>query len=413
MFARIGDILVRAGVVKAEDIDEAMEISSELGVSIGKTLVMSAYISDLTLQAVVQLQSLMKDGLVSPDQTLKAIKLVHDRSLTLVDALREVGWQPRNEVGGNKLGSYLVESGLLDESSLSQALETARETNLSLGRVLILNRKISHSLLWSVLNAQVLVRDGRISKEQAILAIQETSRRQASIDNVLTEKGIETKPATRKMRLGEILVLSGLISEEHLMNALEIGLITNKPVGEVLIERGILGAMVIERALQLQQFVDDGSVQPIHAPEVLRFVIQQKCTVSKAVLEMGLMKPIATPKLKLGELLKLAGLLTEEEIEDAVRLSAKNSALLGQMLVMTGIMDDGMIQSALECQNMIRDGKIREEQAIIALNFCQRMRCGFKQAIHDLGWADEVEEKGRSTQSKMRRISEAIPVIKS
>ena len=79
-------------------------------------------------------------------------------------------------------------------------------------------------------------------------------------------------------------------------------------------------------------------------------------TISQAMARLGFIEPKKHETVKFGELLKLAGLITESDIEEALRISAINGNLLGKILVATGQLDEMLVHAALHCQFMLREG---------------------------------------------------------
>jgi hypothetical protein len=53
---------------------------------------------------------------------------------------------------------------------------------------------------------------------------------------------------------------------------------------------------------------------------------------------------------------------------------------------MTGFIQEQSLEIALQCEQLIKQQALREEHAIIALNYCTRMNCSLEQAAKDLGW---------------------------
>lgn len=389
---RIGDLLVSAGLVRTEDLCEAMEIASSLGLPVGKVLVMSGFLAQPLLQATVQAQALLRDQLLQHDIALQALAAVKARSIPLADALHALGWSQTATFPETRLGDLLISSGLISKEDLQKALEIGQETGLPLGRVLYASGKITDATLWSALNAQVMIRDKRLTKDQAAHALRSTHDRQMELETLLQEQNILKSKPTRTIKLGELLVLAGFLSQDVLLTALEIGLLEEKPLGQILINRDLITKSVLDKALELQALVEDNKILPVQASEVLRLITSRSITISQAMAMLGYIEPKKHETIRLGELLKLAGLITEGDILEALRISAVNGNLLGKILVATGQLDETLVHAALHCQFMLREGFLREEQAVIALNYCQRMRCGFNDALRELGWVQAISE---------------------
>lgn len=383
---RIGDLLIKACIVQQHELAEAMDIASSLGLPIGKVMVMSGYLDQSVLQAAIQVQTLLRDNLVQAETALRALQVVKEQKVPLPDALRQLGWTPKEPAVETKLGDLLVAAGLVKKEDLAECLETSKETGLPLGRVLFNTGKVSDTTLWSALNAQVMIRDRKISKEQATKALRAAFERQQNFESLLNDEGVIKQPQQKRIKLGELLVLAGFLSQEILMTALEVGLLEEKPLGQVLVSRQIITRQVLDSALQIQELMENHHFLPVQAAEILRLVITRNMSTSQAIAELGLLGARPHETIRFGELLKLSGLVTEDDIIEALRLSVINGNLLGKILVATGQLDELLVHAALRCQFLIREGFLKQEQAVIALNYCQRMRCTFDEALVELGW---------------------------
>ena len=67
-----------------------------------------------------------------------------------------------------RLGELIVAVGLLNEKSMCLFVETAKERNLPLGHVLIRDGDLSRAIVAKALRMQCLVRENRISFDQAV-----------------------------------------------------------------------------------------------------------------------------------------------------------------------------------------------------------------------------------------------------
>jgi len=64
--------------------------------------------------------------------------------------------------------------------------------------------------------------------------------------------------------------------------------------------------------------------------------------------------------------------------------------LLGKILLVTGVIDDGTLHGALRALNLVRDDKLTMEQAIIALNHSRKNAMTFDEAITELKWTSQA-----------------------
>lgn len=388
--SKVGDLLVDAGLLNPKELQEGMDLSSTLGLPIGKTLVMSGFLKEKTVRAAVLVQSMLKDGLIDRDLAVSAITLSNSQDKPVEDCLIELGWKPPSDLVVNKVGQLLVDADVMSKDELDQALNMVNTMGLPLGRILVLTGKVKGPVVWCALNAQMFLRDKKISRTQAINAVRSSFVRHTNFEQGLREQGLEGLIHPRKIKLGELLVLSGLVSQEDILGAVEEGIVKEKSLGEVLLRLQLISEAHLEDALKLQDMAENEKISPMQAVEMLRQVKNSKHNLTRVIAEMSPGKAEHKESLQLGELLKLTGWITDEEIDEAAGLAVRNSNLLGRMLVAFGFIDETMLYNALRCQFLLREGFIQPEQAVVALSFSHRTRCSLDTALDELPTREET-----------------------
>ncbi len=383
---KVGDLLVEAGLLSKDELLEGMDLAATLGLPIGKTMVMSGALRERTVRAAVLVQSMMKDGLIDREMALTALRRSDSEGIAVEDCLIELGWRSQSDHVVNLFGQLLVDAGAMTALDLREALEHVNTMGLPLGRVLVLTAKVKGSVVWCALNAQMLLREEKINRVQAVNAVRAVYERQTSFEQGLREQGLGQVLPEHKIKLGELLVLSGLVGEEDILGAVEESVVKGEALGQVLVQMQLISKAHLADALKLQEMTDNKTISPLQAVDVLRTIFSKNQPLNRAVAELGLLKPEGAESLKLGELLKMCGWITEQDIDEAVTLATKNSSLLGKMLVAFGFIDESTLFNTLRCQFLVREGFIKRDQAIIALHFSQRTRCTLDQALMELGY---------------------------
>ncbi|PWT96365.1 MAG: hypothetical protein C5B53_09830 [Candidatus Melainabacteria bacterium] len=398
---KLGELLIKAGLLKSNLLKKMVQMGNETALPIGRVLIMSKTISEDVLRAAVQAQAMIRDHLVDEVAAVEALRLSAAEGISLDDALERVlpgpsvkavlpgssiSGGPRAHTSTARLGELLVAAELISKEDLEDALRTRDETGLPLGRILVLTRLLSEELLSAALTAQVLLRDSKITREQAVEGLRSARKRRVTIEVALADQGLFKPPVKQSIRLGDLLVLAELIMENDLMTALELSLVRQLPVGRIMQQTGLISQPVLESALQLQEMVASGSLNSLQAAQALRQVAIQRYSLPQALAELGTKEGEPKGSAKLGDILKAAGVVTEKDIKRAVELSTKNSALVGKMLVAAGTIDEQMLYAALRCQFLVRDGFLEIEQAVIALKRCQQTGKTLDEVIRELGW---------------------------
>lgn len=384
---RLGDLLTSAGLLKAEELRQAMLIAKSQGLPVGRVIIMSGFMSEPHLQAAVQCQSLLKDGIFNTETAVTALRTLARENCSLDEALVKLGIQQGGQT--NKLGELLIEAGLVTKEQLESSLLHGKTSGLPLGRVLVVTGIISEQLLASALNAQILIRDKRVEREQAISSLRAARDRQVPLEQTLAETGVSVL-STETVRLGELLVMAKLLDEAKLMQAVELGLVKEQPIGQVLVEGGLVEDSLLQKALSVQTYVTSGKLRKALSGQVLEMVHRDNISIDAAVEKVQPERQQISNNLPLYQFLQLAGVIGPKDIEEALKAGSRNAQLMGQMLLLTGAVDQSLLLIAMKCSELMAQGILKAEQAVIALGICWKTKASLEDAFRQLGWSPAI-----------------------
>lgn len=173
----------------------------------------------------------------------------------------------------NQLGLLLVESGFLTDEEIEKAEQRASSTGLPLGRMLVLSEKIEEKLLNYVLEVMIHLRDNAMFTEGDALEVMsmmkaETDGNIKEVDKAQLKSFFSRKG--RPVRIGELLVRSGLVSETDVMNGVEESLLSRRKIGEALVEKAYISSEALKMALTLLEAVKSGDLEVSDAAKELR-----------------------------------------------------------------------------------------------------------------------------------------------
>jgi hypothetical protein len=382
---RLGDLLTQAGLLRPEELREAMQIAKHQSLPVGRVLIMSGFLSDGQLRAAVQAQSLLKDGVISLDTVLQALAIVGKEEMALEDAFRQLGLEVQQSQPTNKLGELLVEAEMITKEVLDQALAQSTQSGLPLGRILLLTGAVVEPLLSSALNAQVLVRDHKITREQAVQGLRAARERHISLEQSLAETGLQL-PLHNTIRLGELLVKAGVMPDTNLMDYVEMGIVQEQPLGQILIAQGVINEHILNNALELQKMVAAGSLIGDQAALVLNMVASGGATIEDVLKAQEPQKEPAVETVPLYQFLQLAGRITPQQIEEAVRNGTRDAQIMGLMLHKVGAIGEFEMGVSLALNDFMAKGVVSVEQAIVALNYCITNQISLEDAFAQMGW---------------------------
>ena len=142
-----------------------------------------------------------------------------------------------------------------------------------------------------------------------------------------------------RRRLGELLVLRGLVVERDVADALVEQRHSRRRLGQILLDRGVLSRAALESTLAEQA----GQLEPERGFGAgLRAAIGVHAADATGRRMDG--------RRPLGQVLVNGGHLTDAEINDALAEQARSGELLGEILVKRGAVSQPVVSRALEEQ---------------------------------------------------------------
>ncbi|MBS1956414.1 MAG: hypothetical protein JST89_19665 [Cyanobacteria bacterium SZAS-4] len=433
---KLGALLVGLEFITQQELVAIMDMANQVGMPLGRALVLSGKITDAELNIALQLHALMRTSDVAMDTAKKTFSLVCYQGMPLIDALQRTGWTPSVNLPKetSQLGRLLLEAEMISEEQLHEAQETSHKLGLPLGRILTLMGLVSHPTIVRVVDLQSMIRMGRLSQQEAIEYLKDDSQphpeaqnpestsppmsqeqstsesskneRNDASQNGSTEKSNASTPKAkskhliaaedpnkRNIRLGELLILAGILTESDMMNAVELSLTREEPLGAVLIQLGLITTDQLRLALRLQESISLGSLDIQSATDTLLMETGNSLIPKLTDVEPDfppkrsrLAEQNDAPKLRIGELLKLCGFVLEEEIQSSIALARDYPSVLGRMLVVNGYIDESTLLAALRCQFMVRNKLINIEQAVTAMQYSRQSKLSFDDALDELGF---------------------------
>lgn len=164
---RVGELLVQAGMLTEEQLEDRLEMAKTIGQPLGQILIRSKDLNRYQLICMLQIQSTISDGAITLVQGLEAVQLVCRNGVELGEALITVGYD-KFQSNTFKLGEILIGANLISQLQLVDALTDSLQTSLPLGQVLVQSGKVRPDVIAKALSIQKNVRCGKISRAEGI-----------------------------------------------------------------------------------------------------------------------------------------------------------------------------------------------------------------------------------------------------
>lgn len=378
---KFGQLLIQLGLIAESELNDSLQVAPQFGLPLGRTLVLSGKLSEEELQLAVELQPLVSNNSCPLEKACRAAAIVRNHGLTANQALQKIGVHGITDKA--TLGRILLDAGCISQAELDSAQKISYESGMRLGKVLTLNKAISHNLLTKALDLQQMVRQNRLTLVQATDMLSSLLPKESTVPLKLEGYGMKPPPAKKQVRFGEFLVMSGLATEAEILNAMETSLSKQLSLGEAIVSQGIISEKLFREAERLHGLVCFGSMQLGEATEAIyRLIFSVENEPQPEPAEAVVEEPVKSPVL--GELLKMTGFVSDADIDEAIELSSRYPSLIGKMLVISGAIDEATLIASLRCQYLLKHGQITVEQAVKALQYTRKQKISFDDALDEL-----------------------------
>ncbi len=382
---RLGQLMVEMGLISAEQLEHCVSVATELSLPLGRVFIMSGWINGRQLQWSIQLQAFLKDGLINVDTCRAVADLMTCSGMTLKRALNCAGYSDAYgfiERRATRLGDFLIESGIVKAERYYEVLYKSQALGIPVGRLLVINGLISTQLLECAINTQRFVREGRVSRQDAVVLLQRTAERHAEQTNRSTRRDGTPPVPLKTIRLGELLSLSGIASEAQIEHALEIGLVSNLPIGRVLVDLQLVSGYTLEMALNLQSLVSRDAIEPLDAAYALIDIHYHNLTLTEALEKNRSLSERRT--LTFEQFITSLELISKEQIKEAVEISCQSPLFVSKALVFSGALAESTVQVALLCHFYVRESMLTPEEAMLLFNHCHKTGLSVDEAVAEL-----------------------------
>lgn len=255
----IGEMFVRAGMIPGEVLNDAMRQCGNNSARVGEALLAMNYINKRQLELANEAHNLVSQGLVDLYPAVLAIRTADRGNITLADALTRAGvslptGMPKQTSNAGQLADFLLDAGVIHGEHIEKAALKSKQTRMPLGRSLVSLGFLPESLLDAALNAQELIRDGKLDRQAAAKALGIAKKQQMVID--MNER---RKAQRANLKIADIVSLAGMATESDVRNAQEFALEQNKDVGTMLVLGGLISQESLSATIELWQAVRNGN----------------------------------------------------------------------------------------------------------------------------------------------------------
>jgi hypothetical protein len=266
--------------------------------------------------------------------------------------------------------------------------------NILLGQIMVDSGLLPEPVLDAALSLQEMVRQGNLTSDDATDALRRMHKHGISLQDAIDavkQKKQDKSPAD----VVELLRKSGIVSDDDISKARNV--VEQMRKADLQDDRGREKDKTAEPIRKASLEGDkapekDKIVEPVRKSGHEDDKGAEKGKIAEQIRKAGLEgdKGAENGKILL-DLLRLAGFITDEDIKRASTAGSSRPSDVCKSLLSSGAIDALLFEVASRFVKHVRLSTFKQEQAIIALHYSQRMRTNFEDTVHSLGWKVPIE----------------------
>lgn len=358
---RLGNLLQEFGVIGSGDLQKAEELSQFSGLPFGKCLTLLDLITENDLKAILECQSLLREGVFDRTVLAKAMQKVGKEHLGVPEALQSLGVQNKT-TRRTRLGELLADAQAVSPKQLEVALRAADFSSLPLGHILSSFEAVDPAVVQLALDLQRKIRKGELERARGISQLTQANQ----------DFSIRIATGGGHFALGEILRFAKLLSSAQIDQALESAKRNRQLLGEYLVEQGLITDETLTAALCVQNLISADLLAIDSACDLLGNVAKFKVSPSadfKGITFQDFLK--ASGYLTNSKLRSLMTTLSKDPNQtlDAFKHSLQETATLRNLLAQCYPDDASLINAGSVLFQLVQVEKISLNQALLTFAF--------------------------------------------
>ncbi len=277
--------------------------------------------------------------------------------------------------GASKQSDVLLElvrsANVVDDQTLENAIAISQRLNLPLERALMQSGSFSEESMRPLLAAKQMVEANTIRLDTAINAIRLSQHDgidfQAALKKILSVHQKTLVTPSMNNDLTDILVQSQVINQDQFGRAMQKSLQTKILVGRVLVITGDISSSLFLSVLQAVLLLREKAISRGEAVDAIKLAQQKNICLEQALFEMGSFKTPPVGSLKLSELMRMAGLISESELAECLEIELFKNKTFGQVLREQGLATDELLENAMILQGSVAGGELKAYEAAEAM----------------------------------------------
>lgn len=213
---KLGELLIAAGIITSEQMEQCLKTSTTTGLPMGRVLISLNLISEETLTTALNAQVFIREGKIQREQGVAGMQAAYLRRRNLETYLQQRGFYRGPMRPSVRLGELFVLAGMLKQEEVMSALLKGLIDQAPMGQVLLAQDQVTSEQLDTALSLQEMLVNRTLKDSQAAQCLSDIFTQGKSLPEVLSMLDVPQATCKAKVRFHELLRVAGLVQHSDI-----------------------------------------------------------------------------------------------------------------------------------------------------------------------------------------------------
>ncbi|MDZ4834965.1 MAG: hypothetical protein SGJ27_14405 [Candidatus Melainabacteria bacterium] len=265
----ITNLMLEAGIITREQLGKAMDTATTTGMLTGRVLRLNKHIPSKMLACCLEARIMLREKTQTEEVVIQGLRFAHSKSITLNQALFELGKFKHPESFTLRLADLLFMSGVLTEDEFLECLELSILKKKTINQVVLEQGFLTQVQLDSAEHLLNVVSSEMLLPFEAAQTLRYVTTSGVVVYEAMS-RVVVSRPPTTPLLLGSLIVDAGLLAAEKLDAVVRDCQIGNIKIGKQLLDAGLIKESTLFKALRCQSLWRLGYISRKAAVDILK-----------------------------------------------------------------------------------------------------------------------------------------------
>lgn len=284
-------LMLESGIINQGQLARAVVSAQSTGMLTGRTLLLNHDISVYLLFCCIRACIAVREKTNTKEEVVKGLKRAHARSISIEQALFELGFYKQPAQRDLQLGDLLTMAGVVVLSDLLECWELVIVKKKQFSQIALEQGLLTQERLNASVHLQSLVSTGKLKSYQAARVLRRMVKGDIDLTRAVGDELARGPSAPMKARLGDLIVAAGIAERGVVDAAIPAVKMSDVKVGKHLLKAGVVDEPTLFIALRLQSLVKTGYLHPGDAVKSLKRSHDTSATLEVVFNSLGVFVP--------------------------------------------------------------------------------------------------------------------------